>query len=163
MKRFLGVVIAVGAGVLIGPEQAQRISAAPAPVDTPPRIEIPPAPVPDDLNVSNLVRKRINVEVEDLFATPAAVAPAPTPAPGPITEAPPPAPTAPPLPFTYLGRMNKGGKAIVYLLRNGDMLLAETGVTLDGTYLVENISTSTVDFVYLPLQARQALSITQAP
>jgi len=59
--------------------------------------------------------------------------------------------------------MTKGGKAIVYLLRNGDMLLAETGVTLDGMYLVENISTSTVDFVYLPLQARQALNITQAP
>jgi hypothetical protein len=59
--------------------------------------------------------------------------------------------------------MTKGGKSIVYLVRNGDMLLAEKGSTLDGTYLVEEISSSTIDFVYLPLQARQALNITQAP
>jgi hypothetical protein len=163
MKKFLGIALVLGAGMVMGPEQAQRTNAAPAPAEPPRRAETAPIAVPDDLDVAKLVRRRTDMEVEDLFGNPAPGAPIPPPAQTAKAEPVVAAPTPPPLPFSYLGRMTKGGKAIVYLLRNGDMVLAETGVTLDGTYLVENISSSTVDFVYLPLQARQALNITQAP
>ena len=40
--------------------------------------------------------------------------------------------------------MDKGGRVIVYLQRNQDMVLAEAGATLDGTYLVEKITPTAV-------------------
>jgi len=162
MKK-LSVLAAALLACAVGPEQAVPTSAAPVPLEVR-RASAPSAPIAmaEELDVASLVRPRKDLEVNDLFSNAAAPRP-PAPSAAPTAEPVVAAPTAPPLPYTYLGRMTKGGKAIVYLVRNGDMLLAEKGSTLDGTYLVEDISSSTIDFVYLPLQARQALNVTQAP
>lgn len=168
MKRFVIAGLAVLAASVVGADQAPTTNTAPARVElayAPPATIVAPARPPkvDELDVANFIRPHKELEVGDLFATPAPAAP---PAPAVTAPAakvePPPAPVAPPLPFTYLGRMTKSGKVIVYLLRNQEMVLAEAGATLDGTYRVESIIGSAVQFVYLPLAARQDLTIPSA-
>lgn len=118
----------------------------------------------DEIDLKRMVRERGNRDIEDLFADPAPP-PAPKAAIAPpapeikLAPEPPPAPEAPALPFTYLGQMKKGERVIVYLLKNQEMLLAETGQTLESQYQVGDISDSAVQFVYLPLGTKQVLSI----
>lgn len=116
------------------------------------------------LDLAPLSRRAREGEIEDIFAiaTPAAPASraAPAPAPQPAAKPEPPRPpAAPPLPFKYLGHAVRGERVTVYLERNQDLLVAAAGDTLDGAYKVESVSDSAVQFVYLPLGARQALEI----
>jgi hypothetical protein len=120
---------------------------------------VPEKPVvQEDLDLQRLKRVRKEGEIQDLFA-----GRSPNPPPAPVVAvakpAPPPAPTAPPLPFKYLGRMVDGGKVVVFLERNQDNFAAAAGDTLDGTYRLESIGESAVQFVYLPLGEKQLLSI----
>lgn len=159
MKRLLLSAIVLGAAAFMAADRTTSIEAAP--VRTPSIADAPSPPV-DDLTVTR--RRRGDLEVEDLFSSPApppaAAPPAPVAPPKPEPAA---APTAPPLPFTYLGRMTRRGNPVVYLQRNQEMVVAQAGETLDGTYLVESITPSAVQFVYLPLQSRQHLAIPHAP
>ena len=75
---------------------------------------------------------------------------------------PPEPPSAPPLPFRYLGRMVKGDQVLVYLLKNNDMFAVEAGTTLERDYRIESVSATEVAFVYLPLGAKQILSVAAA-
>ena len=167
MRMLVLTAIALGAAALVGADQtpapAPRIEpAAVAPARTP----APPPASLEELDVGALARSRNDLAVQDVFANPAVPAPPPPPPPvvvAPAAPAPAAPPSPPPLPFTYLGRMTKGGKAIVYLQRNQEMVLAQAGATLEDVYLVENISSSAVQFVYLPLQARQQLAIPHSP
>lgn len=68
------------------------------------------------------------------------------------------APQAPPLPFTYLGRIKSGGATTVFLARQNRESVARVGDILDDTYRVERIDESRVFLVYLPLGTQQALS-----
>lgn len=171
MKNVILVSLGIAGLAAVGADQAPRIKAAPA------RVEVAyanPAPSPavakvaepiGEFDVALFSRGGKDVEIGELFAAPARAAPPASPAMAPSVKAPepPPAPSAPPLPYTYFGRMTKSGKVIVYLLRNQEMLLAESGTTLDGTYRVDGITASAVQFTYLPLQARQDLSIPSTP
>ena len=74
----------------------------------------------------------------------------------PTVEAP---PTAPPLPFTYIGRQHSQGKWLVYLGRGDEVLLVENDTVVDGTYKVSGIESGALTFVYLPLQQTQTLKI----
>jgi hypothetical protein len=152
------VALVLLAGVVTGREPAAVPEVA-APAEK--RIAQPLDSI-DELDLKKLVRERRDRTIEDLFANPAAPAPAVPAAPAPLVEAPPeppPAPAAPALPFTYLGQMKNGTRVIVYLLKNQEMLLAETGQTLENQYQVGDISDSAVQFVYLPLGTKQVLSI----
>ena len=170
MKKLVLASFGIAGLAVVGADQAPRINAAPARVDVayvmpdPPSAPTKPAAQVDELNAALLSRSGKEVEIGELFAAPAPVAPsAPPPVAATSVKAPePPTPMAPPLPFTYFGRMTKSGKVIVYLLRNQELLLAEAGATLDGTYRVETITAAAVQFTYLPLQTRQDLSITSA-
>ena len=72
----------------------------------------------------------------------------------------PPAPVqAPPLPFTYLGRIRSGGTTTVFLARQNRESVARVGDILDDTYRVERIDESRMFFVYLPLGTQQSLSL----
>lgn len=72
---------------------------------------------------------------------------------------PPPAPQAPPLPFTYLGRIRSGGTTTVFLARQNRESVARLDDILDDTYRVEKIDETTMVFVYLPLGTRQSLAL----
>jgi hypothetical protein len=83
----------------------------------------------------------------------------PTPLPAPDTGP----PQAPPLPFQVIGRFADDGREAVFLLYGEQALVARVGDTLTGTYQVESLSAGTLTLLYLPLQVRQTLAITQAP
>ncbi len=88
------------------------------------------------------------------------VAPPPPP-PAPVP--PPPVPTAPPLPFSYLGKYQDQTKLVVMLANGPKLYTVSRGEVIDGTYRVERITEEVVELVYLPLNITQSLSTAGAP
>lgn len=85
-----------------------------------------------------------------------------TPPPPPPSNAPPPPPpppSAPPLPFTYLGKSLQDGVWEIYLARGERTYLVRDGITIDGTYRVDAIRPPVLTLVYLPLGQAQQLNI----
>jgi hypothetical protein len=83
--------------------------------------------------------------------------PPPRPAPPPP---PPPPPTAPPLPFTFIGKSVGDGAWEVYLARGArTYILREKGAVIDGTYRVDSIAPPVLTLTYLPLNQVQQLNI----
>jgi hypothetical protein len=122
------------------------------------------APAMPDLDIEKLNRAREGRKVTDLFAA-RVIAPPPQAAAAvvvapPSPPAPPPAPTAPPLPFRYFGKWVEGDRTSVFLVGNNESYSASAGDTIAGSYRIESITDSSVDFVYLPLGSKQALAIT---
>jgi len=75
---------------------------------------------------------------------------------------PPPAPpSAPPLPFRYFGKWIDGDRTVVFLWNNSDGHSVAAGDTVEGTYRIESITDSSIDFVYLPLGSKQTLPISR--
>ena len=68
-------------------------------------------------------------------------------------------PSAPPLPFRYLGQLESRSRAIVFLVRAEDVIVAAAGETIDNVYRIEAITETAVEFMYLPLGVRQSLSV----
>jgi hypothetical protein len=87
--------------------------------------------------------------------------PAASAASAPPAPAPPP-PTAPPLPYTVVGKKLEGGAWEVYLSRGDQVLVATAGTMLEGQYKVERIQPPTMNLIYLPLGRAQSLSIGDA-
>jgi hypothetical protein len=69
------------------------------------------------------------------------------------------APAAPPLPFSYLGRMIDGERTLVFVGRGDDHYTAAAGLTIDETYRVEKVTKNAVTFVFLPSGTRQELAL----
>jgi pyruvate/2-oxoglutarate dehydrogenase complex dihydrolipoamide acyltransferase (E2) component len=72
---------------------------------------------------------------------------------------PPPPPTAPPLPFTVLGKAVGGGSWEVYLERGGNTYIVHDQSVIDGVYRVERIAPPTMTITYLPMKQVQQLNI----
>lgn len=86
--------------------------------------------------------------------------PPPPPAPAaPLIAAPPPKPSAPPLPFTYLGKKLENGKWEAYLARGGDTYVVQEHSVIDGTYRAEAMTSNALTLTYLPLRQTQRLAI----
>jgi hypothetical protein len=86
--------------------------------------------------------------------------PPPPPPPPPEPAPPPPPPTAPPLPFTFIGKSVADGAWEVYLVR-GDRtyVVRGKGDVIDGTYRVDAIAPPVLTLTYLPLNQVQQLNI----
>jgi len=82
------------------------------------------------------------------------------PPPPPAAPPPPPPPTAPPLPFTFLGKSVGDGAWEIYLAR-GDRtyVVRDKGAVIDGTYRVDAIAPPVLTLTYLPLNQVQQLNI----
>jgi hypothetical protein len=74
---------------------------------------------------------------------------------------PPPKPTAPPVPFTFMGRYEDASRsAVVVMLIKGDRLYTVSASdVIEDTYRVERIIDKTIELTYLPLNAKQSLPI----
>lgn len=83
----------------------------------------------------------------------------PPPPPVVIVPAPPPKPTAPPLPFTYLGKMLDAGVWEAYLARGEETFVVREHGVVDANYRVETIAPPTMTIIYVPLKQMQTLSI----
>ena len=75
-----------------------------------------------------------------------------------VAAAPPPRPEAPPLPFTYLGKLVEDGRTTLFLAREDRNYVVRTGDTIDGTYRIEEIRDAAAVLVYLPLKSKQTLA-----
>lgn len=71
------------------------------------------------------------------------------------------APVAPPMPFSYMGKMFDGesGKLVLYLSKGDVPYSVSVGDLIDGTYRVEAVSEVEVTFIFLPLNIKQTLII----
>jgi hypothetical protein len=70
-----------------------------------------------------------------------------------------PAPTAPPLPFTYIGKQSRDGQLEVFLAEGEKVHVLRLHSLVETLYRVDAIGPNTVSFTYLPLNATQMLSI----
>jgi hypothetical protein len=68
---------------------------------------------------------------------------------------PPPAPKAPPLPFTYMGKLIEDGRIVVFLTQGDRNLIVRLGDTIDGTYRVDAVTEQHLSLTYLPLKQKQ--------
>lgn len=71
------------------------------------------------------------------------------------------APSAPALPFSYLGKVQEGGRITVFLAQGARTHVLKKGDTLPG-YKVDDITMAEIIFVYLPLNEKQKLMIGSA-
>jgi hypothetical protein len=71
-------------------------------------------------------------------------------------------PPPPPLPFTYLGSMQDNGQTVVFLARDQRLFTVRKGEVFDGQYRLENEGSSSIELMYLPLNAKQTLVIQGA-
>ena len=85
--------------------------------------------------------------------------PPPPPPPAPVAPPPPPPPTAPPLPFTLIGKANENGAWEVYLARAGKTYIVKPKTVIDGIYRVDAIAPPLLTLTYLPLNQVQQLNI----
>lgn len=69
------------------------------------------------------------------------------------------APTAPPLPYTYLGKKLENGEWEIYLARGERTLIARQGARLDADYQVDGVAPPVLTLTYLPLGLTQTLPI----
>ncbi|MES2741051.1 MAG: hypothetical protein V4754_08860 [Pseudomonadota bacterium] len=85
--------------------------------------------------------------------------PPPPPPPPPVVAPPPPPPSAPPLPFTYLGKAVGQGRWEVFLVRGDQTYIVRLDTVIDGTYRVDAIAPPVMTMTYLPLNQVQQLNI----
>lgn len=78
---------------------------------------------------------------------------------------PPPTPVAPPLPFTFVGMLEKGAGQPQAFLAQGELLLvvAAGDTLLNNTYRVDSLSAQQILITYLPLNTQQTLTTTGRP
>jgi hypothetical protein len=98
---------------------------------------------------------RFNAGENGVFARQDWTPPPPPPAPAP----PPPPPSAPPLPFTFIGKSLQDGVWEIYLARGDRTHLVRENTVIDGTYRVDAIRPPVLTLTYLPLNQVQQLNI----
>jgi hypothetical protein len=72
-------------------------------------------------------------------------------------------PAAPPLPFTYLGRLHAAGSDTAYLAMGDRNLAVRSGDLIQDTYRVERVAGSAVTFRHLPTGTQQTLATGGSP
>ncbi|MFC5697085.1 secretion system X translation initiation factor [Pseudomonas sp. GCM10022186] len=106
----------------------------------------------------------VAVPAADLFAAQSwYVAPPPPPPMAAPTAAPRARPTAPPLPFTFIGKLDDRQQLQVFLLRGEEVLVVREGDLIGKTYKVQRIDPERMTLVYLPLDIAQSLAVGRAP
>ena len=118
------------------------------------------------VNLEKLKARDLGAASRDPFATAAPRPAKPKPAASPAAAAamqaaaaPPPPPSAPPLPFTYMGRMVSGEDLEVFLSQGDRNLVVREGDTIDSKYRVDQIADGGITLTYLPLNQRQTIVI----
>jgi len=116
------------------------------------------------LQLGRLVRSKTAQPDKDPFAGKTWYVPPPPPPPPPAPPAPIVQevirPSAPPLPFSYMGRMvEDDGHVVVYLAQGSRALSVSIGDTIDNIYHIDSLSSGQLVLTYLPLGIRQTLNI----
>ncbi len=104
------------------------------------------------LNLAGLDARGLDDMKADLFTTKSWYVPPPPPPP-----TPPPKPVAPPLPFTFLGRMLDGGVTAVFVTSGGRNQVLHVGDVVDRVWRVDSIDLRRMTLTYLPLNETKFL------
>ena len=137
--------------------QAPRVSAPKAAVA---RLETAPAHVQPPAGPTLPERGGLPASKTPLFSTQSWEPPPPKVKPGP--PPPPPKPVAPPLPYTFAGRMLQDGTVFVFLARGDTVITAKQGDIIDGVYRVDSITETQVALTYVPLGQKQSLAVVSS-
>ncbi|MFT3848701.1 MAG: hypothetical protein QM739_08460 [Propionivibrio sp.] len=108
------------------------------------------------LDLDRLRRRQLGGTDVDVFRVKSWFDPPPPPPPEP-----PPKPTAPPFPFTYIGKTDgsDGGDAAFYLANGDEFLTVAIGERFGSSYQLEKAEKGTLFIRYLPLSILQTLPI----
>ena len=109
------------------------------------------------IQLEKFKRTAPEAEAEDIFKGKSWYVPPPPPKP-----VPPPPPMAPPLPFSYVGKLIDGGKVTVFLARQDRNYTVKQGEIIDGTYRVEEVRPPMMTLLYIPLNQKQSMQIGEA-
>ncbi len=172
LLTLLGVAVLTAAiGYLPYGEQGDIAAPAKAKPQLPASPQAQPAAVEQKPAVGHVELERLNQQkdngpgskVTNAF-TPRTwyVPPPPPPPPPPPAPPPPPPPTAPPLPFTYLGRYEDPPKLFAILANGSKVYTVSQGEVIDGIYRVDRIADGVVDLVYLPLNISQSVKAAES-
>jgi hypothetical protein len=153
--RILGAVAVVSVavvGLLSASEEVPKARVADARTNAPRT-----AARSEAVRLDLLKRAEQSAAGRDLFAS---TTPPPPPAPPPPPPPPPPKPTAPPLPFTSMGKLETAGEPTVYYLQEGDKVhTVVVGDMINAQYRIESVSNGVMEFTYLPLKSKQTLNV----
>lgn len=130
---------------------ARRAPDAPAPAPRPRAA----APAAAAANTLAIVREPWPAAAADLLQPPRAAQAALQAAPAVA------APSAPPLPFTFIGSIERGGRRTVMLMEGEALHLVGVRERIGDRYRVERVTPTQIEFTYLPLQLRQVLETGQ--
>lgn len=159
LLALVAVVVVVAAGADFGDDD-NAVAVAEATHTGKAKAEVSRVADAGDLDPSRPRREASGAESGNVFESKSwYVPPPPPPPPKPV---PPPPPTAPPLPFTYLGRYDESAKPVIFLVRGDRVLLVSTGDIIEGTYRVDGIAGTSLGLTYLPLNIKQTLDIGHA-
>lgn len=75
---------------------------------------------------------------------------------------PPPPASAPPLPFSYLGKYIDNKEIVVFLSSADQNFAVRQGDVVNGNYRIDEITPPTMTITYLPLNQKQTLEIGRA-
>lgn len=106
-----------------------------------------------------LIGGQHNKKAADILFSSQTWTPPPT-KPSPLSPLSPPSPaTAPPLPFTYLGKKIEDSVWEVYLGRGDQTFIVRAQTTIEGAYRVDSINPPVLSLTYLPSNQVQTLAI----
>jgi len=86
----------------------------------------------------------------------------PPPLPPPLPPPPPPKPTAPPMPFSYMGRYQESQAEIIMLVKGDRIYTVTSGDVVDNIYRVDGMVGGRVELTYLPLNIKQTIDTGEA-
>jgi hypothetical protein len=72
------------------------------------------------------------------------------------------APEAPPLPFTYAGKLIEDGKYTVFLLAGGQSFAVHAGDVIESVWRLKAFNPPKIIFVYMPLKLEVAMDIGES-
>lgn len=156
-RRTVLFALAIGLAALAildgGDANPGAVSAAPAPRSATHQAKSTSAPLPV-IALEKLDEKIARDPVSDAFEVRSWEPPAPK-----QKKLPPPPPQAPPLPYTYVGKIMEGSQVIVFLAKQDRNYVVKQGETIDGVYRIDEIKGGTMVLTYLPLDQKQSLAI----
>ena len=75
-----------------------------------------------------------------------------------VVSVPAPPPSAPPVPYTFIGRLSEDESTTVFLAAGDRNLVVKPGDVIDSNYRVDAVTDTAVSLTYLPLNVKQTLS-----
>jgi hypothetical protein len=103
------------------------------------------------LELERLERRKFSAQAGNLFSRQSWIPPPPTAKPQP--------PSPPPLMFKYLGKVTEGDQTQVFLALAERNYVVKVGEKIDNQYRVDEVTDHAITLTYIPLNAKQVLSI----